>query len=261
MENATLEISSTPHRVSLFSRTGSYDEPELLSGLIPLHSSCENVLFRDPVAYTCDATKAVSFFYPAVTFDAVKRLTDIFLSTLLIILLSPVMLAAAAAVKLSSPGPIIFRQRRLTAGGKVFTMYKFRTMRVDAEHASGPVWAEENDPRVTPIGRFLRISHLDELPQLLNVLTGDMSFVGPRPERPELVEKLEAEFPGFKKRLTVKGGITGLAQVSEGYAADMQSYRKKLSYDLMYVKKRSLLLDLGILLKTVLVVITGMGAR
>ncbi len=156
---------------------------------------------------------------------------------------------------------MIFSQRRLTRHGKVFTMYKFRTMSVDAEQKTGAVWAVSEDPRVTKIGRVLRKFRIDELPQLLNVLAGDMSLIGPRPERPEIAAKLKKELPAFQRRLEVKAGITGLAQVGSGYASCVRSYQRKLALDLIYINNRCLLLDLRIALKTVFVVLTGAGAR
>ena len=194
-------------------------------------------------------------------YEFTKRATDLFGSLSALIILSPLLVALYVLVRVTSRGPAIFCQNRLTVGGRIFPMYKFRTMRVDAEAASGPVWAENDDPRVTMIGKFLRRYRLDELPQLANVLCGDMSLIGPRPERPELIAKLEAEFPGFRKRLKVKGGITGLAQVSSGYASCMQSYSEKLTFDLAYIRYRSIWLDMKIAAKTVKVLLTGSGAR
>ena len=173
----------------------------------------------------------------------------------------PVIGITALLVKATSPGPIFIRQERLTEGGRVFTMYKFRTMRADAEGKSGAVWASKNDKRVTPLGRLLRSTRLDELPQLWNVLRGDMSLIGPRPERPEFAEMLTRELPGFEKRLRVRGGITGLAQVRAGYSDSVESYRKKLALDILYVQKQSLLLDLQITLRTLAVVVSGHGAQ
>jgi len=258
METAALDTTRLTNRVPLYSRAASYDERELLSSMIPSRCSIassrctppENALSVNLAVYQ-GAGEVVSFFYPAVTFDAVKRITDIFLSIAAIIILSPVMLAAAAAVKFSSPGPVIFRQRRLTAGGKVFTMYKFRTMRADAEDKTGAVFASVADSRATRIGSFLRHYHIDELPQLFNVLAGDMSIVGPRPERPELASELSRSLPRFEERMDVKAGITGLAQTSTGYAASVKAYRRKLRCDLIYVRQRSLGLDLYIMWRTV----------
>jgi lipopolysaccharide/colanic/teichoic acid biosynthesis glycosyltransferase len=194
-------------------------------------------------------------------YDSFKRVFDCGVATLLLITFSPLMLLIALAVRMTSRGPALFCQRRLTEGGKVFRMFKFRTMRHDAESLTGPVWAAESDPRVTRLGHFLRLSRLDELPQLVNVIVGDMSLIGPRPERPEMAVELEKEFPGFNRRLAVKGGITGLAQVSSGYAANTESYAEKLSYDLAYVRDRSLALDAKIAARTIIVMLTGAGAR
>jgi len=203
-----------------------------------------------------NAIDAVNFGY-----DTFKRVFDLLGSSFLILATSPLMIAAVLAVKLTSPGPIVFKQKRLTRGAKIFTLLKFRTMVSNAENSTGAVWAESNDPRITKLGKFLRRTRIDELPQLFNVLAGDMSLIGPRPERPEFSEKLCKEFPSFNKRLEVKAGITGLAQVGSGYAACLSSYRKKLALDLLYIQNRCLLLDLKITLKTVLVIITGSGAR
>ncbi len=198
---------------------------------------------------------------PARGYDSVKRLIDIIGAFTLLLALSPVIVVVAAFVKLSSSGPVFYSQVRLTEGSRQFRMIKFRTMIANAEGSSGAVWAATNDPRVTTVGKFLRSSRLDELPQLVNVLKGEMSLIGPRPERPEFAETLEEQLPQFGKRLAVKGGITGLAQVSAGYAACIDSYREKLALDLLYIKNRSLLLDLSIALQTVKVVLTGNGAR
>jgi exopolysaccharide biosynthesis polyprenyl glycosylphosphotransferase len=159
-----------------------------------------------------------------------------------------------------TPGPVVFRQTRLGEGGRTFTIYKFRTMRVDAE-ASGAVWAAEGDPRVTRVGAFMRKTRLDELPQLWNVLRGDMSVVGPRPERPEFVEQLQEAVPFWSRRHLVKPGITGWAQVRRGYTADAEGTADKLSYDLWYLRHRSVLLDLAICVKTVSTLVSGSGAR
>lgn len=171
------------------------------------------------------------------------------------------LLAVAIAIKITSPGPVIFRQKRLTAGGRVFTMLKFRSMIDNAEKVTGAVWAAESDPRVTRVGRFIRRTRLDELPQLINVLRGDMSLIGPRPERPELADTLTQTLPSFPKRLAVRAGITGLAQVGQGYAGNVDAYRRKLALDLVYVRKRCFLLDMRIALRTVVVMLTGSGSR
>jgi exopolysaccharide biosynthesis polyprenyl glycosylphosphotransferase len=159
-----------------------------------------------------------------------------------------------------TPGPVIFRQTRLGEGGTHFTILKFRTMRVDAE-VSGAVWALQDDPRITRAGRFMRKTRLDELPQLVNVLRGDMSIVGPRPERPEFLEQLQDTVPFWTRRHLVKPGITGWAQVRRGYTADAEGTADKLSYDLWYLRHRSLVIDLAVCVKTFTTIVTGSGAR
>ncbi|MCB0335001.1 MAG: sugar transferase [Bdellovibrionales bacterium] len=191
----------------------------------------------------------------------VKRSLDLLGAVILLALFSPIMLVVAIAVKLTSKGPILYTQSRLTERGEVFKMHKFRTMRVDAEKIYGPRFASVRDPRVTPIGGMLRKYRLDELPQLFDVLRGKMSLVGPRPERPELHGELELSIPKFRSRLEVKAGLTGLAQIKNGYASDDEGLRKKVALDLVYINHQSLLMDLGILLKTVPVMLTGSGAR
>lgn len=190
-----------------------------------------------------------------------KRLFDLIGSSLLIFFTAPLMIGAIISIKLTSPGAIIFRQKRLTIGGKVFTLLKFSTMVSDAETVTGAVWATSDDPRITRVGKLLRRTRIDELPQLFNVISGEMSLIGPRPERPEFCEELSQKFPSFHKRFEVKAGITGLAQVGNGYASCLNSYRKKLALDLLYIQNQSILLDLQISLKTLLVILTGNGAR
>jgi len=185
-------------------------------------------------------------------FRAIKRLTDIFLSLCAIIITAPVSILVSAAIKLDSPGPVLYRQNRLTLQGKQFFLYKFRTMVRDAEQESGPVMASENDPRVTRVGRLLRAARIDEIPQLLNVLKGDMSIVGPRPERPFFVSKLVKETPEYSFRMNVKSGITGLAQIAGRYSTSAEN---KLKYDLLYTKTYSPAKDLAILFQTVKVVL------
>ena len=186
----------------------------------------------------------------------VKRLFDVVASISALVLSSPLLLAGMLAVKISSPGPIFYRQTRSGRFGRLFKITKLRTMGVDAEKA-GAVWSTENDPRVTPVGRFLRKYRIDELPQLFHVLTGDMSFVGPRPERPEMVEKLSVAIPYYQERLMVQPGITGWAQVNYPYGASVEDARRKLEYDLYYMKNMSVFLDIFILLDTVRIVLCG----
>jgi len=164
------------------------------------------------------------------------------------------------AVRLSSPGPIFFRQTRVGLRGRPFSVIKFRTMRQDAE-AKGAVWAAKNDPRVTPLGRFMRRTRLDEIPQLWNVLRGEMGFVGPRPERPEFVQWLSGEIPFYELRHLIRPGITGWAQVRYHYGASLEETKQKLEYDLYYVKHLSLGLDLLIMFETVKTILLGRGAQ
>jgi sugar transferase (PEP-CTERM system associated) len=192
---------------------------------------------------------------------AAKRLCDVAISGVLLALLWPVMLVTALVVRHDSLGPALFRQTRVGLGGKPFTMYKFRSMRQDAEADGKARWAETNDVRITKVGRFLRLTRLDELPQLYNVLRGDMSLVGPRPERPEFVEGLAQEIPFYNERHSVRPGITGWAQTSFAYAATVEDTRTKLEYDLYYVKNHSLFLDFLVLIQTFRVAMRGDGAR
>ena len=187
-----------------------------------------------------------------------KRTFDIVCASILLVLVAPLMLVIAGLVRLT-PGQIIYRQTRVGESGKHFTMYKFRTMRRDAEEPGRPAWAALNDPRVTWIGRMLRRTHLDELPQLWDVLKGDMSIVGPRPERPEFIPRLEEAVPLFTRRLLVKPGITGWAQLRRDYASDTEGAAEKLSYDLWYLRHRNLVTDLAICAKTVSAVLLRPG--
>jgi sugar transferase (PEP-CTERM system associated) len=192
---------------------------------------------------------------------AVKRLFDLVCASVLLLLAAPVMLLAALLIKLDSPGPVIYRQDRVGLNGRTFAVVKFRSMRADAEKDGTPRWATAGDDRVTRIGRVLRVTRIDELPQLLSVLKGDMSLVGPRPERPFFVEQLTQQIPFFAVRHSVKPGVTGWAQVRYQYGSTVEDAQEKLQYDLYYVKNHTLLLDLQVLLETVHVVLTGKGAR
>ena len=224
-----------------------------------------------------------------------KRINDVVVSATMLILLSPVLLLVAIAVRLTSRGPVIFSQERVGLNlrqkkrdrrqrheevelpdgverrgtginrrrdggyGKPFTLYKFRTMKLDAEK-NGAQFAVKGDPRVTRIGRFMRKTRLDELPQLWNVLRGEMSLVGPRPERPEFIEKLSAEVPNYINRLGLKPGLTGLAQVINGYDNNIESFKRKVNLDLLYLQNCCYLNDLKIMFRTIRVVLTGSGA-
>lgn len=191
----------------------------------------------------------------------VKRLFDIIFASILIILASPVMLLAAIAILLESGGPVLYLQERVGLNGRLFNVIKFRSMRTDAEGDGQPRWATAQDDRVTRVGRILRKLRIDELPQLFSVLSGDMSLVGPRPERPYFVDKLTQELPYFAVRQSVKPGVTGWAQVRYHYGASVEDSAEKLQYDLYYVKNHTLFLDLVILFETVGVVLTAKGAH
>jgi exopolysaccharide biosynthesis polyprenyl glycosylphosphotransferase len=193
-------------------------------------------------------------------FPSPRQLMDSICSLSLMLMFMPLFSMTALLIKLNSNGPVLYSQERVGLDGRIFRIFKFRTMFMDAEKLSGPVLASKNDPRITGIGRILRKARIDEIPQLINVLIGDMSFIGPRPERPYFVEKYRQEIPMYKNRLRIKPGITGLAQVTTGYDEDLDDVRKKLSYDLEYLEnKNSLKMNLSIILKTVMVVLTGKG--
>jgi sugar transferase (PEP-CTERM system associated) len=191
----------------------------------------------------------------------IKRSFDILVSATLLLMAMPVMIAAVIAIVLESGRPVIYRQERVGQGGKTFDVLKFRSMFTDAESDGKPRWAQANDDRVTRVGRFIRKTRIDELPQLFNVLMGSMSLVGPRPERPFFVKQLEQQLPFYAVRHSVKPGVTGWAQVRYEYGASVDDARNKLRYDLYYVKNHSLFLDIVILLKTIRVVLTGHGSR
>jgi sugar transferase (PEP-CTERM system associated) len=193
--------------------------------------------------------------------NAVKRLFDLTASGTLLLLALPIMLATAACIFLESGFPILYRQQRVGQGGRIFTLYKFRSMRNEAESDGTPRWARADDDRTTFVGRFIRKWRIDELPQILNVLKGEMSFVGPRPERPFFVDQLMGQIPFYALRHSAKPGITGWAQVRYRYGASVDDAVEKLQYDLYYVKNRCLFLDLAILLATVEVVLWGKGSR
>lgn len=188
-----------------------------------------------------------------------KRCFDIAFALLLFVLTAPFVLLIAIAIKLDSAGPALFRQVRVGLHGKTFVIYKFRSMRQDAEHHGGPVWAAERDHRITRVGQLLRKFRIDEIPQAINVLRGEMSWVGPRPERPYFVDRLAQEIPFYNLRHCVKPGITGWAQVKYRYGASVEDAIEKLQYDLYYTKHRSFVCDIVILLKTVRIVLFGRG--
>ena len=190
----------------------------------------------------------------------VKRGVDILASLVAFTLLFPITLLISLAIRLDSKGPILYKQERVGEDGISFNLLKFRSMRVDAE-AMGPVWASVDDPRITRVGRVIRKLRLDEIPQMINVLKGAMSFVGPRPERPFFVKQLEKEVPYYSQRHVTKPGITGWAQISYRYGASKEDAVEKLKYDLYYIKHMSIVLDLTIIFETAKIVLLGKGAR
>jgi sugar transferase (PEP-CTERM system associated) len=198
-------------------------------------------------------------FRKSVLVTASKRSLDCVVASFGFLLALPLMLLTALGIKLTSPGPLLYHQIRVGQNGKLFTIHKFRSMRVDAEKHTGAVWAQKNDSRITPVGSFMRKTRLDELPQLWNVIKGDMSLVGPRPERPEFVEELTKQIPFYGQRHAVKPGLTGWAQVSYTYGASVEDALEKLQYDLFYIKHLNLPLDLFIIFKTAKTVVLRRG--
>ncbi|MBD3392356.1 MAG: exopolysaccharide biosynthesis polyprenyl glycosylphosphotransferase [Chitinivibrionales bacterium] len=191
----------------------------------------------------------------------IKRLLDIVVSLLVLVLGIPLWIALAVIIRVTSPGPAIYKQERIGRNGRPFTLYKYRSMYQDAETRTGPQWATEDDPRVTPVGRFIRKTRLDEFPQFINVLKGEMSLVGPRPERAYFIEQLRKEIPWYVRRIKMKPGITGWAQVKHKYDETIEDVKQKVLYDLYYFENMSLGLDMKILARTILVVLTGKGAH
>ncbi len=201
-------------------------------------------------------------FHPLSHWDRfLKRVMDVTVALLLLSVLWPIMLIISLLIKIDTSGPILYTQKRLGVRGKEFRLHKFRSMISDAEKYTGPIWATKNDKRITRIGRILRPLRLDELPQLFNVLKGDMSFVGPRPERPAFVEQLKKSIPLYNLRLSVHPGVTGLAQVKHVYDKSLEDVKRKLEYDLQYINNISISLDLKIFLKTILTVLQKKGAH
>jgi sugar transferase (PEP-CTERM system associated) len=222
---------------------------------------CERVLRRIPVAHLRTSDFA---FADELTVSPLRRLAkrgfDVAVASVLLLCAAPFLVLVALAIKLDSKGPLFYRQERVGLGGKSYWLWKFRSMCTDAEK-DGAVWARANDDRVTRMGRFIRKTRIDEIPQVFNVLVGDMSFVGPRPERPVFVEQLKQQIPFYGLREAVKPGITGWAQIRYPYGASVEDARNKLEFDLYYVKNGSLFLDIGIIFHTVRHVLLGRGAR
>jgi len=202
------------------------------------------------VAEGIDRRKAQPVLPGGFAHASTKRVFDLVISLVMFVLTVPLMLIIMAMVKLTSRGPAIYTQERLGKDGRIFTIYKIRTMVQNSEQLTGPTWCVPSDPRVTSIGRLLRCTHLDELPQLWNILRGDLSLVGPRPERPSIAAKLERSIPNYRDRLAVRPGLTGLAQVQQPPDTNESSVRRKLSHDLRYIEEADLWLDLRILVST-----------
>ena len=190
-----------------------------------------------------------------------RRAVSTLASAVLLLVVLPIIPFVILAIKLDSPGPVLYRQKRVGRGGITFFCYKFRTMRQDAEADTGATWATDDDPRITRVGKFLRSSRLDEIPQLLCVVKGDMGFVGPRPERPEFVDWLSREISYYPVRHAVRPGITGWAQVRYKYGNTLEDAKEKLQYDLFYIKNVSIGLDLMIMFETIKIVLLGRGAQ
>ena len=200
-------------------------------------------------------------FQKSLVQEILKAVADIFFALVLLVLLSPLMAVVAVWIKLDSKGPILFSQQRAGKGRHLYQIFKFRSMVQDAERAIGPVWAGKGDTRITRVGKIIRRFRIDELPQIWNVLKGDMSFVGPRPEREVFIKELVKQIPYYDARLTVKPGITGWAQINYSYGASVEDAVEKLNYDLFYIKNMSFLMDMLIILRTVKIVLFGSGAR
>lgn len=200
-------------------------------------------------------------FYKSSISRYTKRIADIILSMGMLIVLTPFLMVVALIIKLDSKGPIFFSQERVGQKKEIYTLHKFRSMKIDAEKKTGPVWAQNDDDRITKVGKFIRKWRIDEFPQLWNVLKGEMSFVGPRPERDYFVKQLEEKIPYYAERFTVKPGLTGWAQINYRYGASVEDAVEKLNYDLFYIKNLTFLMDLMIIMRTVKTVIFGHGAR
>ncbi|MGA2096865.1 MAG: TIGR03013 family XrtA/PEP-CTERM system glycosyltransferase [Candidatus Acidiferrum sp.] len=225
------------------------DVYESITGKVPIESIRLSWLLFSPGSH---ASKLFLIY---------KRFASVMISIVGLLLSLPLIPFVILAIKLSSRGRVLYWQNRVGRHDRVFRCYKFRTMRSDAESNSGPIWAEDNDPRVTPVGRFLRKMRIDEIPQLLNVFKGDMSLVGPRPERPEFVAALNGQIPHYHLRHCVRPGITGWAQILYKYGSSIEDAKEKLRYDLFYIKNSSVGLDLLIVLKTIKIVLLSRGAK
>ncbi len=229
----------------------------------------DGTLFYEKIIYALPITEFLrpsiflfqSGFQISLFHSTVKRATGIIMALVILLLSFPIMLIISILIKLDSPGPVFYLQDRVGLNGKVFRLIKFRSMIKDAEKYTGPIFAQKKDPRITRIGKILRRFRLDELPQFINILKGDMNLVGPRPERPEFVKKMREVIPYYDLRHTIRPGITGWAQVKYKYGDSIEDGRKKLEYDLFYIKNRSLFLDIIIVFITIKVMLTGWGSR
>ena len=233
---------------------GCVDDPDIAAGE-------EIADWLEPERLPANWNEMLGFRRERVGEAVARRAFDIAISAGLLLATLPVLVLTAVAIRLETRGPIFYRQERVGRGGRVFTLFKFRSMTVDAEANGDAVWAVPQDPRVTRVGRFIRLTRIDEVPQVLNVLRGEMAFIGPRPERPVFVAQLERAIPHYADRAAVKPGITGWAQVRYRYGASVEDARMKLGYDLYYIRHRSIALDLRILAGTVRVVLLQEGAR
>jgi sugar transferase (PEP-CTERM system associated) len=225
------------------------DVYESITGKVPIESIRLSWLLFAPGSH---ASRLFLFY---------KRLVSVVISIIGLLITLPLLPFVALAIRLSSRGHVLYSQCRVGRDGVVFRCYKFRTMRSDAEADTGPTWAKDDDPRITRVGKFLRKTRIDEIPQLWNVLRGDMSLVGPRPERPEFVEGLNQEIPYYHLRHSVRPGITGWAQILYKYGSTVEDAKEKLRYDLYYIKNASVGLDLLILVHTIKIVLLGRGAK
>jgi len=231
--------------------------------IIEMPSFFEKITGRVPVEHVHDGWLVFTNGFNMITkgyIQKIKRLTDLAVSGLLLLVTLPFMAVVSLAIRLESPGPVFFKQERVGIGGKIFTLWKFRSMRQNSEE-NGAEWAQKKDPRVTNVGRLIRYFRIDELPQIWNIFKGEMSLIGPRPERPEFVSELEARIPYYSIRHSVRPGLTGWGQINYPYGASIEDAHRKLEYEVYYIKNMSLLLDLKILLRTISVVFFGVGAR
>ncbi len=269
--------------IDTHARADSTNNPGLLCLLSDSHNigNNESMLLLNVVSrflYIFAAVIGLFIIFGQIRYDDAKRMFDIIISSLALLVLSPILLLCAVLIKLESKGPVLFKQTRVGINrrkrynsqfqnwcrrndsnlGKLFHVYKLRTMYENAEAKSGPIWAKKNDNRITRIGKILRKTHLDEIPQFYNVIMGDMSIIGPRPERPVFVNEHKKYFHG---RYSVKPGITGLAQVRQSYAATLDETKRKLKYDKLYIKKQSITVDIAILLDTARRVVADKAAH